>query len=73
MTVHSISNNVSEQDVDQIIDKLKQANDELRKELVLCHEKISYLERDILRLKMLLEGKDVMMNSLPWSVDDDII
>lgn len=73
MTVHSISNNVSEQDVDQVIDKLKQVNDELRKELVLCHEKIAYLERDILRLKMLLEGKDVMMNSLPWSVDDDII
>lgn len=73
MTVHSISNNVSKQDVDQVIDKLKQANDELRKELVLCHKRITFLERDTLRLKMLLEGKDIMMNSLPWSIDDNII
>lgn len=28
------------------------------------HERIRWLEQEILRLKMLLEGRDVMMNSL---------
>ena len=64
MMVLSIINNNVPDDVEQLVHSLKQANDELRKELVLCHKKIRYLEDDILRLKMLLEGKDTIMNSL---------
>ncbi len=69
MMVLSIINNNVPDDVEQLIQNLKQANDELRKELVLCHDKIRYLEDDILRLKMLLEGKDIIMNSFKTRPD----
>ena len=68
MVLSIINNNVPD-DVQQLIQNLKQANDGLRKELVLCHDKIRYLEDDILRLKMLLEGKDTIMNSFKTRPD----
>jgi hypothetical protein len=43
--------------------------EQLKKELRASRKHIKWLESEILRLKMLLEGKDVIMNSLPTSRD----
>ena len=43
-------------------------NAELRRALKHAYMKIEELETDVFRFKMLLAGKDEMMNSLGWGV-----
>ena len=46
-------------------DKIKL--DELYQQLIDTRDEIEYLKSEILRLKMLLNGEDVIKNSLPTS------
>ena len=46
-------------------DKIKL--DELQQQLIDTRDEIEYLKSEILRLKMLLNGEDVIKNSLPTS------
>jgi len=48
-------------------DKIKL--DELQQQLIGTSSEIEYLKSEILRLKMLLNGEDVLKNSLPTSRD----
>lgn len=42
----------------------QQQTEDLEQKLTQAYETIRWLEQEVLRLKMLLAGKDVMMNSL---------
>ena len=69
-----ININVSEE-IDKLLTDLwneKELNQQLQDSIQACHQRVRELEDDTLRLKMLLNGENTMMNSLPNApVDKD--
>ena len=45
--------------------------DRIEEKLRTAYKKIDWLEAEVLRLKMLLNGEDIMKNSLSTPKDDD--
>ena len=68
----SLISNYMSGDYDKLLGDLQEnsaRNVDLRLALKHAHQKIDELEKEVFRYKMLMAGKDEMMNSLGWSVN----